>query len=215
MQHGIPVIFVHGSAGSFRQVRSVASAVAKEEARLGATAPSQLHDFFTIDFNEEFTGVHGQSVREQASYLNDVIHKVLELYHMPGVHASVPGYVAPESVILIGHSMGGLVSRAMVTLPNYVPGVVSHIFTLATPHMTAPATLEWSLDSIYAESNYYWRHHYSDAEAGLNESWRTLLDNVTILSVAGGNRDLMVNGDLVRYPPPLFNANSYGCFLIK
>ena len=43
--------------------------------------------------------------------------------------------------------MGGLVARAMVTLPNYPPQAFTHIVTLSTPHTAPPANVEHTLET--------------------------------------------------------------------
>jgi hypothetical protein len=81
-QTGVPVLFIPGSAGSFRQVRSIAAVAARQEAAAGAAGGR--FDFFTVDCNEEFTALHGQSVLEQAAFLNDAVrHLLTDVYLRP------------------------------------------------------------------------------------------------------------------------------------
>src|SRR5690606_1229219 len=67
-----PMLFIPGSAGSPRQVRSLAA----EAARFGLP-----FDFYTIDAEEEFTGLYGVSIMEQAVYANDVIGLLLRQFY--------------------------------------------------------------------------------------------------------------------------------------
>ena len=48
----------------------------------------------------------------------------------------------PTSVVLVGHSMGGVVARALFTLPRFNPRLVSLIITQASPHQAAVLTLD-------------------------------------------------------------------------
>lgn len=41
----------------------------------------------------------------------------------------------PQSVVVVGHSMGGVVARALYTLPRFNPNLVSLIITQASPHL--------------------------------------------------------------------------------
>lgn len=140
-----PVLFIPGSAGSPRQVRSLAA----EAARAGLPL-----DFYTIDAEEEFTGLYGVSIMEQAVYANDVIGLLLREYYPNAGH-----------VIIIGHSMGGIVARALFTLPNYAIGSVRSIITLATPHAAPPYNIEWPLFKCVLRSHCKLSRTFADRTA--------------------------------------------------
>ena len=108
----IPGIFVPGNAGSYRQVRSLASETARRvDARRAASgdAPEEGTDareehvgvdWFTLDFNEELSAFHGAVASRQTEFAAFAIERVLAAYP-PGT-----------PVIIAGHSMGGVVARA-------------------------------------------------------------------------------------------------------
>ena len=130
-----PAVFLPGNGGSYRQVRSLASETARlaharrREAAASASgsasgagseprsdpAPERARavvdiDWFAVDFNEELSAFHAELLRRQTNHAREVVRRVLALY--------------PPStrVILVGHSMGGLVARgALVPLPPRVP----------------------------------------------------------------------------------------------
>ena len=54
----------------------------------------------TVDFNEEFSALHGHSLLEQAQFLNDAIAYILTLYR-DGRQAD-PELPQPTSVMIIG-----------------------------------------------------------------------------------------------------------------
>lgn len=48
----------------------------------------------------------------------------------------------PQSVVLVGHSMGGVVARALYTLPRFHTDLVSLIITQASPHVAPVLALD-------------------------------------------------------------------------
>lgn len=176
---GTPVLFIPGNAGSYKQVRSIAAEAAsqfygergensrEEKIYLGGDnnfigGPGGSNgtnlDFFAADFNGDFTAFHGRTMLDQSEYLNEAVRFILSLYR---------GNEHPAtSVILVGHSMGGVVARVMLTLPNYLPGSVTTILTLAAPHAAAPATFDKELLDVFSETNEYWRLGYAREESG-------------------------------------------------
>lgn len=48
----------------------------------------------------------------------------------------------PQSVVLVGHSMGGVVARALYTLPRFNTNLVSLIITQASPHLAPVLALD-------------------------------------------------------------------------
>jgi len=140
---------------------------------------------YIVDFNEEFSALHGNSLLEQAEYLNDAIRYILSLY--PAARGDHP---EPSSVIIIAHSMGGIVARTLFTMPNYEPGSINTIITMATPHLLPPAPLDWQISKIYTNINEYWRKSYSNGKAS-----SAPLSDVTLISIAGGNLDTIICSD--------------------
>ncbi|ORZ24069.1 PGAP1-like protein-domain-containing protein [Absidia repens] len=226
---GIPVLFIPGHAGSYKQIRSIAAESSyyyhQNYARdMENWDQGMRHlDFFTVDFNEEFSALHGQSLLEQAEYLNDAIDYILKLYPLsrkwgPQQNNQLPD---PTSVIIIGHSMGGTVARTMFTLQNYQPGTINTVITLSTPHILPPAPFDWKISKIYDDIHLFWKsafgmhqdqdqhQHYQQAErrplqhdqhtssAPITTSVTSsdILKDVALISIAGGNLDSMVCSD--------------------
>lgn len=115
-----------------------------------------LHfNVFTVDFNEELVALYGGSLLRQTHFLHESIKAILRLYKVriqreatfplwtnqnllfrlspptPPQHLKSP----PQSVVVVGHSMGGVVARALYTLPRFNPSLVSLIITQASPHL--------------------------------------------------------------------------------
>lgn len=147
-------------------------------------------DFFSVDFNEDFTAFHGQTLLDQAEYLNDAVAYILSLYHDPRRSKRDQGLPDPTSVILIGHSMGGIVARAMLTMPNYQSNSINTIITMSAPHSRPPVAFDSDIVHIYRRINDYWRDAYSQQWANDNPLW-----HVTLISIAGGGLDTVVPSD--------------------
>ncbi|KAG0228491.1 GPI inositol deacylase [Mortierella sp. GBA43] len=188
---GIPALFIPGNAGSAKQMRSIAKEASKyyyenaAEAQRNGKAISRPIDFFTLDFNEEFSALHGHSLLEQAQFLNDAIAYILSLYGE--TRQDDPTLPKPTSVLLIGHSMGGIVARTVFTMSNYRPGTVNTIMTAATPHIMPPVTLDFEISNIYDRIESLWTRGFIGPDAPLS--------NLSLISIAGGNLDVIVNGE--------------------
>ncbi|XP_030642693.1 GPI inositol-deacylase [Chanos chanos] len=181
---GAPVLFLPGNAGSYKQARSLGSvALRKAEAM-----ESGLHmNVFTVDFNEELVALYGGSLRRQTHFLHESIKAILRLYK------DRPN--PPTSVVLVGHSMGGVVARALFTLPRFNPSLVSLIITQASPHQAPVLSLDPHILEFYSAVRQKW-------VAGAED-----LQNVTVLSAGGGYRDYQVRSGLTALPCPSDDLN--------
>ncbi|KAJ3183453.1 GPI inositol deacylase [Geranomyces variabilis] len=200
---GTPVLFIPGNAGSYKQARSLGSVLTHEYRRLTAANPGAKlapFDVFTVDTNEELAAFQRTLIEDQALYVNAAIQYILELYPKLDSYTYTP---PPTAVILIAHSMGGIVARTLPILPNYIPGSVNTIITMATPHLAPPAPLEARLARLYNEIHALWKTSLeSETEDALG------LRDITLLSLAGGTHDTMVSSSLVEISPfvPLDNG---------
>uniref|UniRef100_A0A3Q3S0Y3 GPI inositol-deacylase n=1 Tax=Mastacembelus armatus TaxID=205130 RepID=A0A3Q3S0Y3_9TELE len=181
---GAPVLFLPGNAGSYKQARSLGSvALRKAESREGG-----LHfNVFTVDFNEELVALYGGSLLRQTHFLHESIKAILRLYK----HLKTP----PQSVVLVGHSMGGVVARALFTLPRFNTSLVNLIITQASPHLAPVLALDPYLLDFYSTVRQKW----------VNQANK--LRNITVLSVGGGYRDYQVRSGLIALPCPSADHN--------
>ncbi|KAM0510744.1 hypothetical protein ACHAPE_010593 [Trichoderma viride] len=193
---GIPVLFIPGNAGSYKQVRPIAAEAANYFHDYLQHDHSQLEsgirslDFFTVDFNEDITAFHGQTLLDQAEYLNEAVRYILSLYSEPQRASRDSHLPDPTSVLILGHSMGGVVARAMLVQPNYQENSINTIITMSAPHARPPVTFDGRIVQIYDEINDYWRRAYTQKWASNNPLW-----HVTLVSIAGGNLDTVVPSD--------------------
>jgi pimeloyl-ACP methyl ester carboxylesterase len=202
--NGVPVLFIPGNAGSYRQVRSLGSVSAwtHSSRNLSDLHDSDLHhiklqappvrgkklnefDFFTADFDEELTALNGDLLFNQIDFVNDCIKHILSLY-------SGEKGQKPTSVILVGHSMGGLVARGVFAAANYNQGSIKTIITINSPHRIDPVLFHRSSGKSYRIVNGFWKEELYNPEKIANSA----LKDVAVLSIAGGNRDIQVSSDL-------------------
>lgn len=153
------------------------------------TSGKRALDFFSVDFNEDITAFHGQTLLDQAEYLNEAIAYILALYHNP--HRSIRDGSLPDptSVIIVGHSMGGIVARTMLTMPNYQANTINTILTLSAPHARAPVSFDAEIVDTYKTINQFWRSSYSQDDD------KNPLSHLTLVSIAGGGLDTVVPSD--------------------
>ncbi|XP_053646137.1 GPI inositol-deacylase [Cherax quadricarinatus] len=167
---GIPVLFIPGNSGSHKQVRSLASVAFRK----ALDDETDFHfNFFTVDINEELGAFYGPVLEKQTEFVAIVVNRILELY--------TNATVIPKSVILVGHSMGGMVARAVYTLDTVAASKVSLIITLATPHTRPVLVLDQYLEQFYEKVNTYWI-----MERSLD------LKDVVLVSIGGARNDVQV-----------------------
>ncbi|CCK70589.1 Bst1p KNAG_0E03300 [Huiozyma naganishii CBS 8797] len=202
---GIPVLFIPGNAGSFKQGRSIASEAANIYFKSKGILENQVNtrnlDFFIADFNEDFTAFHGKTLMDQAEYLNDAVRYILSLYE-ESYHYEM---VLPQSVILLGHSMGGIVARTMLALENHLPGSVYSIYTLSSPHAASPVTFDGDILKIYGATDKYWR-----AQLGEEDSFFSR--NVSLVSITGGISDEILPADYATVADLIPPENGFSTF---
>lgn len=143
-----------------------------------------------MDFNEDFSAFHGETLFEQAEYATDAIAHILSLYQQSGQsHIHGPILPKPTSVIILAHSMGGIVARHLFLTSRYQPSSINTIITLSTPHVYPPAPVDSSIERFYALTNDFWTT-YRDTPRSDHP-----LANVTLISVSGGTADLQISSD--------------------
>lgn len=163
---GIPVLFIPGNAGSHKQVRSLSSVALRKA--LGANTPFHF-DYFTVDLNDEFSGLYGPLLYDQLEYVNGSFYSILKLYK--GSHQ-------PESIVIIGHSMGGVIANKLLSkLPK--SSMVPILITLASPLKRPPLLLDYHLQNFY------------NIPSGKGRM-------TSVINLSGGHRDFLIPTFLVR-----------------
>ena len=166
-----------------------------------------------VDFNEEFSALHPGSIRDQAEYVSHVIPWILSLYSSTGGSSSEVNEDDQE-LILVGHSMGGVVARLSVKLisdrlsssvaesldhpderthERTIKTGVKGIITMSTPHALPPVSIDRGMEKVYDEIEEFWARGF-----GIGRGERPVL-----ISICGGTADTQIASDgcaLPRYP---------------
>ncbi|KAF7995470.1 hypothetical protein HCN44_006577 [Aphidius gifuensis] len=162
--NGIPVLFIPGNAGSHQQVRSLASVCL----RMSLKYRTPFHfDFFTVSLAEEYSALYGGVLKDQTVFVSKCIKKILRLYNGK-----------ENKVILIGHSMGGIIAKAALLYDNKLNDSLSNILiTLAAPHISR-FSIDKTLNKFYTDVN--------DNNTRLKDM------GISVVSIGGGPRDHLV-----------------------
>ncbi|KAJ7126419.1 PGAP1-like protein-domain-containing protein [Mycena crocata] len=173
--NGVPVLFIPGNAGSSEQVRSIASSATRQYYDAPYSIASEFRsrslkplDFFTVEYNEDLSAFHGPTIDAQTEYASRAIAYILSLYP------------TGTTIIVMGHSMGGIVATSLLPSPN-----ISAIITMSTPHTLPPARFDARIDRIYDRNR-----RILDA------------DPTPFLSLCGGATDMMIPSESCILPPP-------------
>ncbi|SJX64289.1 related to BST1-negative regulator of COPII vesicle formation [Sporisorium reilianum f. sp. reilianum] len=160
---GSPALFVPGNSGSYGQVRSVASSASRQFYKENGSGerrdewkdapPGVTHtDWYTIDFNEDFSAFSGSTLIEQATFINEVVAYLSNRYESPATHSFAAGE-RNTTVPILAHSMGGIAARLAQRLPNHPAGYIDTIVTLSTPHAYPPVPFDRSVEHVYSLIN--------------------------------------------------------------
>ena len=179
---GQPVLFLPGSSGNYHQSRSLFSRLNTLHRQLhphSPSAPADPCDYYAVDLLEEKSAFSSALLLQQAHYVNDAIQSLLHLYHRAG-RTNV------TSVILVAHSMGGVVARLLPYLVNWQADSVRSLYTLGTPHAAPVLVTDKGMRAIYSH---------------LAAEVRSAQLRVPVqLSVAGGVNDFFIEPALAALP---------------
>ncbi|XP_057525131.1 uncharacterized protein LOC130804633 isoform X2 [Amaranthus tricolor] len=224
--NGVPVLFIPGNGGSYKQVRSIAkesywaytsgpsehtyykeASLSHKDGDIGAaniSLPNQyasMLDWFAVDLEGEHSAMDGGILEEHAEYVVYAIHRILDQYKESIDARTKEGTAVygtlPKSVILVGHSMGGFVARAATVHPNLRKKAVETIVTLSSPHQTPPVALQPSLGYYYASINQKWQEGYHlQVSNARSYASHPMLSHVVVISISGGVNDYQVRSKL-------------------
>ncbi|KYR01814.1 hypothetical protein DLAC_01827 [Tieghemostelium lacteum] len=210
---GIPILFIPGNSGSYKQARSIA---AEAFMHVNKDIPNPFDvenpnrkkrkqndygnelDMFTVDFEEELSAFGGDLMYSETEYVNECIKVILNLYQ-----TNSDLEYKPTSIILVAHSMGGVVARMSVLLPNHQYGSVTTIITLNTSHRNAPIYSHLTTTQFYKELNSHWSQYIQPKHLTINQTTGEpiylppIYNDICVISIAGGHRDTLIRSELV------------------
>lgn len=137
----------------------------------------------TVDFTEEFSAFHPNTLRDQSLFVANAIQYILSLYP-----ADDP---ASQRILLLGHSMGGIVARHAVTRLGRAS--VPAIITMSTPHLLPPVTFGRGMQDIYDEIDVFWQDAYLDQTTGATDNMHSVPP--VLISICGGTADTQISSD--------------------
>jgi len=160
-----------------------------------------------VDFNEDFSAFHGETMLEQAEYTIDAIAYILSLYrNSTGIRSYGDPLPHPASVIVLAHSMGGIVARHLFLSPAYIPNSINTIITLSTPHAYPPAPVDAGIETIYSHANQYWQTYFNDPLSSHP------LAEVALISISGGTADIQISSDATLVDSIVLPTNGFTIF---
>ncbi|KAJ8935240.1 hypothetical protein NQ314_012915 [Rhamnusium bicolor] len=109
-----------------------------------SSSTSYHFDYYTIDLNDEFSGLYGPLLYDQLEYVNSSLYRIFELY---GERKNIP-----KSIVIIGHSMGGVIAKNLLS-QNLDPNLISVLITLAAPLKRVPIFFDLHMHNFYKWDN--------------------------------------------------------------
>lgn len=132
----------------------------------------QIVNLIFFCFKQELSALYGGVLSQQAEFLLECLRVISKNWNLIHPHT------APR-IVLIGHSMGGVVARSLYLHPDFDRSLVALHVELASPSRRPVAYLDRSLWEFYERINQVWLQ----------------VGHVLppVLSVMGGERDLQVS----------------------
>lgn len=118
-----------------------------------------------VELNDELTAIDGQSILDQVAYIRTIIQYIISLNPRPKQH-----------VILVGHSMGGVVARIVAEQTSSV----KFVYALGSPLVVPVLPLDSLLVSLYRCSS--------------------SPSSFKVFALSAGPRDFQIPNDLTLFP---------------
>lgn len=166
LRDSMPVLFVPGNAGSYQQVRSLASTCIRHQLQ---SLDAFKFIFYTIDFGGQRSGLNGHLIEEQTTFVHYALNQIAKVHD---AHTN--------GIILIGHSIGGFISKVLFTRPGFDSSSVPLVISLASPLTRPYLIFDDKMRELYAQTNDFWKNDISR------------INNTYAISLSGGKLDWLV-----------------------
>jgi hypothetical protein len=186
-----PVLFIPGSGGRMEQARAFSSSKHNDGS----------FQYFVAGLHNEYSALHASTVLRQASFVNDALYAINEIYkaeNRTGV-----------KVILVAHSVGGVVARTSMLLSNQPKGcLVMAIIMLSSPNRSPTYSPDASMDLLYKTVNQAWsQSFYNESDTCKHQKKKFVPEGkldanfecprctarVPLISITGGEIDGLVH----------------------
>lgn len=174
LKDSFPVLFIPGNAGSYQQVRSLASTCIRRQLQ---SIDALKFVFYTIDFGGQLSGLSGQLIEDQTRFVSRALRRI------EAVHAS-----NFNGIILVGHSVGGFISKLLFTMENFDAKSVPLLISLASPLVGPHLAFDSKMRLLYEEATRSWSHRNSS------------FPDTYAISISGGKSDRLVPTHLSQDP---------------
>lgn len=194
--NGAPVLFIPGNSGSYKQSRSLASVALRK----GIDNDWFQHlDYFAVDLNAEYSALFGGVLDQQTLFIEHCIRAILKLYER------VPN--PPSQITIVGHSIGGKLAQKLLSSPD-TAHLINTVIALASPMDKPVLNYDLHIDSFYKSIDSYWLENRQLHEttnnsctvrrprSPYNKKESKMLDDKLLITIGGGNRDLLVHSGL-------------------
>lgn len=189
---GHPVLFIPGHWGEYKQARSLGAhgthftrrshsykyqndvIQGLKDGTLSGKVEGNgeidhfIYDVYTADFDGEGAGLHGSRMVRQAYFMAQSILTIARACNA-------------DQITIVGHSIGGIVAKAVPLLSPEAGQYIKTIITLASPHNGFPYAFDSSVEKFY---NYVGEGNLESIEKG--EKFPI------IVSISGGLRDELI-----------------------
>lgn len=165
LRDSMPVLFVPGNAGSYQQVRSLASTCIRRQLQ---SLDASKFVFYTIDFKAQLSGLSGDLIDRQISFVQRAVRKIVDLHP-----------TETDGVIIVGHSVGGFIAKAVLTKTGFDKSLISLIINLGSPLTKPFINFDRRLDDLYRLTNEFWDRYKNTSKA-------------LSISISGGASDRLV-----------------------
>lgn len=165
LKDSMPILFVPGNAGSYQQVRSLASTCIRRHLQ---SLDAFKFVFYTIDFRAQLSGLDGELIEQQTRFLHLAVKKIIETHP-----------TETNGVILVGHSVGGFIAKALSTDSDFDPNSIPLLINLASPLTKPFVNFDSKMGRLYHLTKSAWNQRQN--------STQTLS-----ISISGGTSDRLV-----------------------
>lgn len=166
LKDSFPVLFVPGNAGSYQQIRSLASTCIRRQIQL---IEALKFVFYTIDFGGQLSGLSGDLIEDQTRFVHQSLEQIKRMH---------PSHL--NGIILLGHSVGGFISKSLFALPDFDHNSIPILISLAGPLVKPYLTFDSKMHELYENTNNHWKKHSSS------------MRNTLSISISGGHSDRLV-----------------------